>query len=319
MLERISLLEQEVNKKSYPTEQHMRNDSKLLTFYTGLKSITVLMAVFNLIVSGIPQTHNSKLSHFECFMMTLMKLRLNLSNYDLAFQFAVSESTAGRVISRWIHVMDSRLSWLIKWPDRESLRKTMPFCFQRSYGVCVTSIIDCFELFIEKLSNLFAKSCIWSSYKHYNTTKYLISVTPQGTVSFVSKAWGGRTSDKFITEHCGYLNHLLPGDVVLADRGFDIHDSVAVMGATLDIPAFTKGRAQLSAIEIEKTRKLANIRIHVERVIGAVRQRFTILSATGVLNKDFIQTKVNDTVCLDAIVRVCCALHNLCDGIVPFE
>ena len=138
-------------------------------------------------------------------------------------------------------------------------------------------------------------------------------------VLFISKGWGGRTSDKYITEHSGYLNNLLPGDIILADRGFDVADSVALMGATLDIPAFTKGREQLSAGEIENTRKIANVRIHVERVIGAVRQRFTILSATGVLTKDLVQTKSNDCVLLDAVVRVCCALNNLCEGIVPFE
>ena len=42
-----------------------------------------------------------------------------------------------------------------------------------------------------------------------------------------------------IVEHSGYLRNLLPGDVVLADRGFNVADSVAMLGATLDIPAFT--------------------------------------------------------------------------------
>ena len=215
--------------------------------------------------------------------------------------------------------MDIRLSFLITWPDQESLHKTMPFCSRPNYGLKVTSIIDCFELFIEKPSNLLAKSCTWSQYKHYNTAKYLISITPQGVISFVSNGWGGRVSDKHIVENSGYMKHLLPGDVVLADRGFDVADSIAVCGATLDIPAFTRGRDQLSAGDIEATRKLANVRIHVERIIGAVRQHFQILSATAVLQKEFASKKNNGTIVLDSIVRVCCALNNLCEGIVPFN
>ena len=42
---------------------------------------------------------------------------------------------------------------------------------------------------------------------------------------YVSKAWGGRVSDEYITEHCDILDKLLSGDLVLADRGFTIQDS----------------------------------------------------------------------------------------------
>ena len=87
-------------------------------------------------------------------------------------------------------------------------------------------------------------------------------------------------------------------------------------GATLDIPTFTRGRDQLSAGEIEGTRKLANVRIHVERVIGSVRQRFPTLSATGV---EMAATKSDGTILLDSVVRVCCALNNVCEGVVPFN
>ena len=48
---------------------------------------------------------------------------------------------------------------------------------------------------------------------------------PQGVISYVSETWGGQVSDKFITEHCSILDKLIRGDVVLADRGFDISDS----------------------------------------------------------------------------------------------
>ena len=96
----------------------------------------------------IPQSYNNKLTKFECFILTIMKLRLGLSNYDLVFRFSIFESTVGRVFAKWISAMDIRLSPLIKWPDRESLQTTMPFCFRRHYDLKVASIIDCFELFI---------------------------------------------------------------------------------------------------------------------------------------------------------------------------
>ena len=51
------------------------------------------------------------------------------------------------------------------------------------------------------------------------------------------------------------LRKLLPGDIVLADRGFDIADSVGFYQAKLYIPAFTVGKKQLSAQEVEETTK----------------------------------------------------------------
>lgn len=101
--------------------------------------------------------------------------------------------------------------------------------------------MDCFEIFIERLSILIARAMTWSSYKHHNTAKVLLGITPQGVVSFVSDCWGRWVSDK----------NLLPGDIVLADREFDITESVGTMQARLHIPAFTKGKSQLTAAEIE--------------------------------------------------------------------
>ena len=43
----------------------------------------------------------------------------------------------------------------------------------------------------------------WSNYKHHNTFKLLIGTTPQFVISFLSKAWWGRVSDKQLTENCG--------------------------------------------------------------------------------------------------------------------
>ena len=85
--------------------------------------------------------------------------------------------------------MDIQLKDLIFWPEREALQKTMPECFQISFGKAVAVIIDCFEIFMERPSNLQARASTWSNYKHHNTVKVLIGITPQGVVSFVSESW----------------------------------------------------------------------------------------------------------------------------------
>ena len=83
---------------------------------------------------------------------------------------------------------------------------------------------------------------------------------------FVSQAWGGYTSDKYLTENCGFLEHL-PGDMVMVDRGFTMKQ------AKLVIPAFTKGKSQLVPAGVQRTREIASMRIRVERVIGSLRQK----------------------------------------------
>ena len=69
----------------------------------------------------------------------------------------------------------------------------------------------------------------------------MISVAPQDVISFISKGWGGRTSDKYLTEHSGFLDNLLPGDVILANRGFDVADSFAIHGANPTYQPSLKG------------------------------------------------------------------------------
>jgi len=68
-----------------------------------------------------------------------------------------------------------------------------------------------------------------------------------------------------------------------------------------------------SPINVENTRKITDVRIHVEQIICSVRQRFQILSATRVL-QEFFHTEPKTVVILDSIVRVCCALNNVIEG-----
>ena len=130
------------------------------------------------------------------------------------------------------------------------------------------------------------------------------------------KHGGGRASDKAITKESGILSQLLPGDLVLADRGFNIGDLVAEYRAEAVLPTFTKGKSQLSAKEVLESRELARVRIHVERLIGMVKQKYSILD--GILPISFIKQDVkSEKSVADKLMVICCALINLCESIVP--
>ena len=203
------------------------------------------------------------------------------------------------------------------WPERDILRKTLSADFRKHCPKCAV-IIDCFEIFVDRPSDLLARAQTYYNYKHHNTVKYLIGVTPQGTVCFISNGWGGRVSDKHLTENSGLLEHLIPGDTVLADRGFNISESVGLHMATITIPPSMKGKKQLTGVEVEQTRTIANVRIHVERIIRNIRKKYTFLSNTQPVDYLICKEEFSCSI-LDMATTVSCTLHNLCDSVVPFD
>ena len=215
--------------------------------------------IFEHVSKGLSSDGVTKLTQFQEFVSVLVKLRTNTANEDLCYRLNISPATVSRIVLKWLKQMDIRLQHLIFWPDRDALRKTIPDCFQESFERKVAVIIDCFEIFVERPSKLKVRAATWSNYKHHNTIKVLLGITPQGVISFASDSWGGRVSDKYLTEKSGILQQLLPGDVILADRGFDIGESVGMMQASLQLPAFTKGKSQWLAVEVKETRTIANM------------------------------------------------------------
>ena len=310
---RLVKAEKEMTEMKLDEVAFCNNDEKV-NFYTGLPTWQILSILLDHIQASLLE--HSSLTPFQQLLMTLMRLRMNMSGQDLAYRFGVHKSTISRIFSHVIDVLYVMLKPLILWPDRDMLRSTMPMDFRKYCPTCAV-IIDCFEIFLERPSNLLARAQTYSAYKHHNTVKYLIGITPQGTVCFISEGWGGRVSDKHLTENSGLLNHLLPGDTVLADRGFDIQESVSIYCARVTMPAFTKGKKQLTGIDVEQTRRIANVRIHVERVIGLIRQKYSLLGATQPI--DFVMSKNGSVPTLDKIVHACCCLVNFCDSIVPFD
>ena len=214
------------------------------------------MTILNLVAPAVTSTARCALPKFSQMICVLLKLQLGVPDQDIAYRFIVSWSTISRSFQKWVDAMYVRLKPLVIWPTRENVQKTMPSAFRSYFGRCI-AIIDCFEVFIERPSSLVACAQTYSNYKSHNTAKYLIAITPQGIVSFVSKGWGDRVSDRHLTEECGLLQYLNPGDQILADRGFNIKDSVGFYCAEVKLPAFTGGKKQLFQLEVDTTRQLA--------------------------------------------------------------
>ena len=135
--------------------------------------------------------------------------------------------------------MAAKTAHLIKWPDRETLRETMPSSFRKCFSKCCV-IIDCTEVFIERPSDLLARAQVWSNYKHHSTFKILIGITPQGTISYFSSCAGRRISDKEIVERSDLVDQLLPGDVIIGDREFTCNEYAHLALAEVRTPPFTK-------------------------------------------------------------------------------
>ena len=306
-----------VSSGGWLNEESLKDDNIKVKFYTGLPSFNLLMTVFSYISAHVINGPRSSLTKFQQFLMVLVKLRLNLATQDMAYRFGVHQSSVSRNIRKWIDVMYIRLKPLIKWPEREELLKTMPMDFKKNFKKCVI-IIDCFEVFCERPTALMARAQTWSNYKQHNTVKFLIGIAPQGVVSFISKGWGGRVSDVHLTQNCGLLQNLLPGDLVLADRGFTVQESVGMYCAEVKIPPFTRGKKQLSKFEIDTSRQLSHVRIHVERVIGVIRQKYTILQSRLPINM-IMCAEEEDISIIDKVITVCCALCNCCESVVSFE
>ena len=209
--------------------------------------------------------------------------------------------------------MSVELKCLIVWPDPDKLRETIPSSFKKHYAN-TKCIVDCFEIFIERAVAFQAHAATYSNYKKHNTLKVFLAVTPTGSICFISQAWGGRVSDKEITQKCGFLDYIEFGDDILADRGFNIADDIALRGGRLIIPSFTRGKAQLSQKEVEHSRQIARVRIHVERVIGQMRKKYKILKNTLPIN--LIRCPSKNNCVIDRILIVTAALTNLSNSIV---
>lgn len=130
---------------------------------------------------------------------------------------------------------------VVIWLPREAIHDSMPQSFIDTGYQKTTCIFDCSEITLQRPKKLMARAQTYSSYKANNTVKFLTVIAPNGLIMYVSRAYGGRASDKHIVRDCGVQEFFQRGDEIMADRGFTLDSYLEVQGVKLNMPAFTKG------------------------------------------------------------------------------
>ena len=124
-------------------EKVTKSDSSVRQ-YTGIRSITVLFGLFNIVHSFCPnlkywngpksadekgyqqglknkQGPTHKLTLFHEIILTIVRFRLGLVRFVLSDIFGVANSRVSQIFITWITLLSDCFSKLIKWPSRNQV------------------------------------------------------------------------------------------------------------------------------------------------------------------------------------------------------
>ncbi|KAJ8665640.1 hypothetical protein QAD02_007302 [Eretmocerus hayati] len=140
--------------------------------------------------------HEDTSLSFRDIHPVLKKIRTNLPFAFLGYYFSVSASQAARIFERSIDEMAAFLKQLIIRPKEDDIRFNLPITFRYRHSN-VQSIIDCFEIEMEKPSTALFQALSWCNYEKCNLVEYFISVTADGLITFISDGVAGRATDVY--------------------------------------------------------------------------------------------------------------------------
>ncbi|XP_064461896.1 uncharacterized protein LOC135372128 [Ornithodoros turicata] len=222
-------------------------------------------------------TARAMFSSRDRIVITMLVMKHSLSFSFLSRIFGCSPTTCGACVKSTIQALALLLKCAIPWPTQEEIQNNLPICFEQFPSVRV--VLDCTEVAVALPKCLKCALNMYSFYKSTQTVKYMIGVSPAGLITYISKGYGGRASDKAIFEQSGLVHSLTPGiDQIMVDKGFLIEDICTNHSIKLVRPPFLRQKQQFSKEEALQTKKIAAARVHVERAIQRIKL-FKILSS----------------------------------------
>ncbi|XP_056002983.1 uncharacterized protein LOC130049438 [Ostrea edulis] len=162
----IGAMEQRVKELDDPDkllrdlfEEKVTKDDSSIRHYTGIPSKKILDGAFDILTRASPdlkywsgQTSSTKkgyqtgdvhqpkktgpkrkLTRYQEFLLTLVRLRLALTTFLLGDLFGVSASRVSQIFTTWINYMAVTFTPLLKWPSQDVIKRFRPGSFKLNF------------------------------------------------------------------------------------------------------------------------------------------------------------------------------------------
>lgn len=214
----------------------------------------------------------------EQLVLSVMWLRVYPVHEVLGFLFGVSGVTAGRVLARWVPVLERAGRDTMRMPDPgKKHRRRLQQCVQATPELAV--MVDSFEQRVQRAPTRTEADRYYSGKKKQHTLKSQIAVDETtGWIVDVAESVPGPTADKTLLEQSGLAARLPTGVGLLGDLAYVGLAQVHPLG--LGATPRRKPRNQPRPTEdIAYNTAFAKRRVVVEHTIGRLR-RYQALTQT---------------------------------------
>ncbi|XP_048751177.2 uncharacterized protein LOC125662870 [Ostrea edulis] len=220
----LGALKVESNKSKPMSINNIKDNEEKMLLYTSLQFdiFDVLVRLFDL------HYYNDWTPTMEIddqLLIVLMKLKLNFRDIDLAHRFCVSRPTISNIFHTLVHTLHEMLfAGIVNkcFPSQLKCKGSMPKSFEDFSSA--RDSMDAIETTQDIPTHMDSQAMAYSSYKSRHTVKAVTCVAPNGAIAFCSKLYPGSISDVAIVSHSKVLQKFKAGDLILADKGFTIHD-----------------------------------------------------------------------------------------------
>lgn len=187
-----------------------------------------------------------------------------------------SKATVSRVFVAWAVFLSTLFECLDLTPLPAFVEALMPKVFNDAGFAETEAMTDATETWSSQSENFDVNNITFSNYKEPHYCETAVWVYPHGGLLCCSETFPGTIPDQDITEHCGVLDKIKKGKLVLKGKGFDIADLCLKKGILHNRPPM-KFDPQHEQIDMSRNFDIAMLRIYNENYIGRIRD-WTILN-----------------------------------------